>query len=132
MFNSVLREAHVNLENISDERELVSIYKEMKSRLEEKEEAYHIALRDFLHIEDEFRQRGIEVVHTEIGDSIRVWLWCRTPVAAAKLHKMEKDGRLRDLLNRMFTSLLKREAKLKAKLYVIFHLPTVSLFYSLY
>ena len=132
MFTSVLSEVHVNLENISDESELVFRYKEMKSRLEEKEQAYHNAQRDFLHIEEEFRQRGIEVVHAEIGDSIRVWLWCRTQVAAAKLQKMEKDGRLRDLLNRMFTSLLKREEKLKAKLYVICHLPTVSLFYSLY
>ena len=127
MFNSVLSEVHVNLENISDESELVSRYKEMESRLEEKKQAYQNAQRDFLHIKDECRQSGIEVVHAEIGDSIRVWLWCRTPVAAAKLHQMEKDGRLRDLLNRMFTSLLKREAKLKGKLYVICHLPTVSL-----
>ena len=132
MFNSVLREVHVNLENISDERELVSRYKEMKSRQEEKEQAYHNAQRDFLQIEDVFRQRGIEVVHAEIGDSIRVWLWCRTPVAVAMLNKIEKDGRLGDLLNRMFTSLLKREAKLKGKLYVICHLLTVSLFYSVY
>ena len=125
IFISVLREVHVNLENISDESELVSRYKEM-------EQAYHNARRDFLHIKDELRQRGIEVVHAEIGDSIRVWLWCRTQVGVAKLQKMEKDGRLRDLLNRMFTSLLKREAKLKAKLYVICHQPTVSLFFSLY
>ena len=65
--------------------------------------------REIRRIMDQLEKGGIEIVHTEIGKSIRVWLLCRTYVAVSKLQKMMKGGRLEDILIRLFSILLKRE-----------------------
>ena len=67
--------------------------------------------RDIRHVIDKLEKRNIEMVHTEIGKSIRVWLLCRKEVAVLKLQKMMKDGRLEDILIRLFSIFLKREIR---------------------
>ena len=67
--------------------------------------------RQMRQIVDELVKRDIEVVHTEIDKSIRVWLLCRTDVSVLKLRKMMKDGGLEDILLRMFSIFLKREVR---------------------
>ena len=64
--------------------------------------------RQMRYIMDKLEKDDIEMVHTEIGKSIRVWLLCRTDVAVLKLQKMTKDGRLEDILIILFSIFLKR------------------------
>ena len=67
--------------------------------------------RQMRQIVDELAKSDIEMVHTEIDKSIRVWLLCRTEFAVLKLQKMMKDGRLEDILIRLFSIFLKREVR---------------------
>ena len=60
---------------------------------------------------DILKKQDIEIVHTEISKSVRVWLLCRRHVAVLKLQKMVKDGRLEDILIKLFSIFLKREVR---------------------
>ena len=63
------------------------------------------------HVIDKLEKRDIELVHTEMENDIGVWLLCRTNGAVLKLLKMKKDGRLEDIIIKLFSILLKREVR---------------------
>ena len=56
------------------------------------------------------------MVRYELGNSIRVWLWCRTDKSLVELQKMLKDGRLRDILANIFQIFVKVKEQLTVKL----------------
>ena len=66
-------------------------------------------------VRDEMRQRDLEIVNCAPG-SIRVWILCRTKGAVGELRKMFTDGRLRDIFNRLFNCLRKRDEHIKMRL----------------
>ena len=94
-----------------DESEVVSRFRETTLKLERGERISGKEWSEFRHLIDKLEKRDIEMVHTEIDKSIRVWLLCRTEVAVLKLLKMMKDGRLEDILIRLFSIFLKREVR---------------------
>ena len=118
MFNSVIIEVHADLGDDAAESEIVSRFKESASALSREDHISRKEWRDILPIIDELRQRGFEIFYAKIGESIRIWLWCRTAATTTKLQKMAKDGRLLNFLIRLFSGLLKREADFKVKLSV--------------
>ena len=108
---SALIEAHANLEDVVDETEVVSRFRETALKLERRERVSGQEWREIRHLINKLEKRDIEIVHTETEKSIRIWLLCRTDVAVLKLQKMMKDGGLEDILIRLFSIFLKRKVR---------------------
>ena len=97
------------------EDELVSKWKEIGLKLSQGD---RISIRDWDELSDKLRHQGVEIIHCQRGQSIKIWVWCRSHVAIIRLQKMIQDGRLRNALVRFFNLLLKREGSLMVDLTV--------------
>ena len=97
------------MDNDDVENEVVSRFRDTASRLGCGETITERDWSNFLRDKDLLENMGVAIVHCEIGESVKVWLLCRTSVALVQVQLMLKNNRLCKILINFFNCLLKRK-----------------------
>ena len=108
MFVDII-EAHVDLHDASVEKEVVSKWREIAARIGRGIPVNEKEWEHFVLTKKELNENGIDILQLEVGDSIRVWLVCRSFSSVYYLQNLSDEDKLRDILKTLVTYLSAHE-----------------------